>query len=78
MVLQKILHTTCPHYHSVCGSRWPSKTLLEEQEYIADLAYLKGVWMYSQAVTEGKFPKGLFRWPPTEPGWEDFVNKSLA
>ena len=24
--------------HSVCGSRWPSKTLLQEQEYIADLA----------------------------------------
>ena len=59
----KVLERCLPSY-SKLARRWPAQDLLKDSNAIADLAFVRGVWVYSQLLGPEKFPEGIFSWPP--------------
>jgi hypothetical protein len=62
-LLAKTLERCLPSYSQV-ARRWSSQDLLRDSNSIADLAFVRGVWVYSQILGLEKFPEGIFSWPP--------------
>ena len=44
-------------------ARWPASDLLRDSGHIADLAFMRGVWVYTAIVGKDAFPRGLNEWP---------------
>ncbi len=71
--LRVVLYACCPGYRGLVekydhGSkgdkiRWPSSALMQQSGYLADLAFLRGVWLYTYVMTPKHFPHGLHSWP---------------
>ena len=68
VLLSRLLEHTCPGYGAVLGKRYGAKQLLIEQEWIADLAFLAGVYRYSRIAGDA-YPCGLHTWPCTAAWW---------
>ena len=65
--LQVMLNKCCPHYDTLMLPRWTGRNLLEVDGFIADLAFVSGVWRYTQCLKNPvAFPGGVDTWPPLE------------
>ena len=66
--LSTLLQQCCPGYQLLLGARFDAKSLLGAADHVADLAFVHGVWRYSQALKHSKevFPPGIYQWPPPE------------
>ena len=45
-------------------SRYTAHILLHENLYVAEKAFVHGVWLMYQWIGAGWLPEGEFRWPP--------------
>ena len=60
--LDELLKSCLPSYDTIC--RWyPASDLLRDSNNVADLAFVRGVWVYSATVGRAAFPRGLYAWP---------------
>ena len=61
----KLLRHCCPAYMEVLDRFGPA-TLLHNNRFNLDLAFLEGVWRYSHVLGKAWFPQGLYAWPPPD------------
>ena len=70
--LRWLLQDCCPGYRGLFETsdlvtkhksrRWPSSALMQQSGNVADLAFLRGVWLYTSVMTPMHFPHGLHSW----------------
>ena len=53
-----------PGFRALFELRHRTDELLRESYYIADLAFISGVWRYHQIISLGMLQKGFAGWPP--------------
>ena len=68
VLLSRLLEHACPGYAALLGKRYGAKQLLIEQEWIADLAFVAGVYRYSR-IAGDVYPCGLRAWPCVSSWW---------
>lgn len=76
--LAELVRNTCPGYFHLLGLgyMYGAKRMIESSGYVADLAYVRMVWIYSKLMGKDVFKDGLYEWPPPE--WESLISASSA
>ncbi|CAE7227871.1 Stk17b, partial [Symbiodinium sp. CCMP2456] len=68
VLLSRLLEHACPGYSSLLGKRYGARQLLIEQDWVADLAFVSGMYRYSRIAGEA-YPCGLREWPCMSSWW---------
>jgi hypothetical protein len=62
--LHRLVQTCFPNYSELCSERFSVHKLLQDNAYVADLAFITAAWRYSKCLGRVSFPCGVFGWPP--------------
>lgn len=61
--LGNLIRQSFPNYEKLCEKRWGGRTLLDNQDWIVDYAYVEAAWRYSFYAGSERMPWGLHKWP---------------